>query len=245
MKEMNLEEFDIGYDKIDIYYQPKPKVEKISVNFKLPEICQKNNNRNCSSKALESYLKMMGEISKYKKFSLDKNKENWYLQIAYQLWKAKDENSYDIQDWHKDVLINNKVVQKYINLLKEKNITAKTLFNDLYQNARKNYNIKLLADITEFREIVSSKDGIEELNCYLLGDLIILDKEINEEHSKNIDHSWIKDYITKDNITNNKEIYKNGKFKISFDDGYIFLEDLKKNMIYSTQVKFENYEFCL
>ena len=57
---------------------------------------------------------------------------------------------------------------------------------------------------------------------------------------KNANYSWIKTYLTQENMQKTElTLFKSNKFHIFIEEGYIYLEDFTKNVIYDTPVMYD------
>ena len=57
---------------------------------------------------------------------------------------------------------------------------------------------------------------------------------------KNANYSWIESYLTQENMQKTElTLFKSNKFHIFIEEGYIYLKDFTKNVIYNTPVMYD------
>jgi len=172
----------------------------------------------------------MSGIREKVNFKLKGDAKTYPTQMAYQILKI--DNNFNILQLHIDMMVNfiDKKIDKINNKISE-------LFDEIYNN----YNIKSLALIEEFtrvqEEYASCTYDLNQENIEKIARVIVYMHILKDILKDDSDHSWIKEDLTYNNIINNKEIYRNGKFKIYFENGYIVLFDKIKKEVFKVQIR--------
>lgn len=101
------------------------------------------------------------------------------------------------------------------------------------------YNLKFLASV-DYLEDIKNRDSIVDLECAYM--FYLYEKEIAKELRLlgKPDYSWIKDFIIQKNVMSQKrvDLFKSNKFEIFIEDGSIHLVDVKPNIGYSLDIKY-------
>lgn len=101
------------------------------------------------------------------------------------------------------------------------------------------YNLKLLASV-DYIEDIKNCDSVVDLECAYM--FYVYEKEIAKELrlTGKPDYSWIKDFIIQKNVMSQKRVnlFKSNKFEIFIESGSIHFVDIKPNIRYSIDIKY-------
>ena len=132
----------------------------------------------------------------------------------------------------------NELVRKELDRIKNKIVTD---FNPIHN--LNTYNLKFLASV-DYLEDIKNCDSVVDLECAYM--FYVYEKEIAKELRLlgKPDYSWIKDFIIQKNVMSQKrvDLFKSNKFEIFIEDGSIHLVDVKPNIIYSLDIKYNEAE---
>ena len=139
-----------------------------------------------------------------------------------------------LKDLKSNVPFVNELVRKELARIKNKIATDFTPIHNL-----DTYNLKFLSSV-DYLEDIKNCDSVVDLECAYV--FYVYEKEIAKELSLlgNTDYSWIKEFLTQKNVISSKrvDLFKSKKFKIFIEDGSIHFVDIKPNIIYSIDIKY-------
>ena len=147
-----------------------------------------------------------------------------------------------VQMYLKDLTSNvpfvNELVRKELARIKNEIATGFTPIHNL-----DTYNLKFLASV-DYLEDIKNCDSVVDLECAYM--FYVYEKEIAKELRLlgKPDYSWIKDFLIQKNVMSSKrvDLFKSKKFEIFIEDGSIHLVDVKPNIIYSLDIKYNEEE---
>lgn len=101
------------------------------------------------------------------------------------------------------------------------------------------YNLKFLASVN-YLEGIKDCDSEVDLECAYM--FYVYEKELAKDLrlTGKPDYSWIKDFIIQKNVISQKRVnlFKSNKFEIFIEDGSIHFVDIKPNIRYSIDIKY-------
>ncbi len=147
-----------------------------------------------------------------------------------------------VQMYLKDLTSNvpfvNELVRKELARIKNEIVENFTPIHNL-----DTYNLKFLASV-DYLEDIKNCDSVVDLECAYI--FYVYEKEIAKELRLlgKPDYSWIKDFIIQKNVMSQKrvDLFKSKKFEIFIEGGSIHLVDVKPNIRYSLDIKYNEEE---
>lgn len=147
-----------------------------------------------------------------------------------------------VQMYLKDLTSNvpfvNELVRKELARIKNKIVTD---FNPIHN--LDTYNLKFLASV-DYLEDIKNCDSVVDLECAYM--FYVYEKEIAKELrlTGKPDYSWIKEFLIQKNVMSSKrvDLFKSKKFEIFIEDGSIHLVDVKPNIGYYIDIKYNEAE---